>query len=84
MVEAEQASRTRTGTDKDAPIPELPGGWLATSSFARRRHRRHQLGHSAYDLRSSLADDEESLDGSPNEANGELCHTLSCPTILSP
>jgi len=85
MVEVEQASRTRTGTDKDAPIPELPGGWPATSSFARRRRRRrHQLGHSAYDSRSLLADDEESLDGSPNEANGELCHTLSCPTILSP
>lgn len=71
MAEAEpEASRTRTGTDKDAPIPELPGGWPATS-FPRRRH---QLGHSAHDSSSSLADDEKSLGGSLNEANGELCH----------
>ena len=79
-----EASRARAGTDRDAPIPEPsgpepPGGWPATSSFPRRsRCRHHHPGHSAHDPSSSLADDEESLDGCLNEANSELCHPL-CP-----
>lgn len=86
MAEPE-ASRTRAGTDKDdAPIPEppgpegpeLPGSWPATSSFPRRSRSRHQPGHSAHNSSSWLADNEESLGGSLNEANGELCHPL-CP-----
>lgn len=80
MAEPE-ASRTHAGTDKDdAQIPELasegpepPGSWPATSSFPRRRRRRHQPGYGAHESSSSLADDEESLGGSLSELRHPIC-----------
>ena len=78
MARAKRASHTRAGTDRDAPIPEPPGGWPATSS--RRRRRNHTNSPYAHDSSSSLllADDEDSLAGSLDEADGELRCPL-CP-----
>jgi phage-related tail fiber protein len=74
MARVKQASRTHavqdgTGTDTDAPIPEP-----ATSSFRHRPHRHGTNSIYTHDSGSSslLADDEDSLAGSPDEADGEL------------
>jgi hypothetical protein len=74
MARVKQASRTRavqdgTGTDTDTLTPEP-----ASSSF---RHRRRPHGTKSIHTHNSgssslLADDEDSLAGSPDEAYGEL------------
>ncbi|KAH9953250.1 hypothetical protein BC827DRAFT_1159373, partial [Russula dissimulans] len=71
------ASRTRAGTDADAPT---------TSSFHhRRRHHPGQATNSSYtdDSRSSslLADDEDSLAGSLDEADA---HKLEAAHVVAP
>ena len=71
-----KATRTRHvqdhDADTDAPVP---------GSFPRYGHHRTDSisSHDSHDSNSMLADDEDSLAESPDEADGELClsHSLS-------
>lgn len=82
MKRAVRAVQDGMGTGALIPEPEL-----ATSSFQRNPQLRHDTsGIYTHDSSSSLflADDEDSLAGSHDEADGELCQPHNLPNKSQP